>query len=557
LPTTHVSDPSDAAERHPNAAVALVRTLEALGVEFLFGMDAPAAVQAVLVDSHIRAITVRDERSGAFMADGYAKVSGKPGVMGIGGVGATNTIQGVVESSLSSTPVVVLVEEGSGATRHKNDLQDIDRTPLFASITRWVGEIERPERVANLTEYAFRIATSGRPGPVYLGCPWDVVAGDTEPVLVGHAQPSVYPSDRSAPDPDRVAEVAGMLTSSKRPVLIAGGGVLLSGATEALARLAHVLGAAVATTPAGKGSFDELDASAAGVVGSYASGTGGHGRSAHDVVHAADLVLLVGTSTGSGATAGWTVPDPSQTIVHLDVDPTEIGRNYRSSLPLVGDARLGLEALATAIKEPPREPWAVQPPDAQPEPNHSDRLDPVAIYAELQRAMDDDTIVVADAGYCAAWALDLLRFRAPGRRFLSPSAYGTLGYGFPAAIGAKLASPSSTVVCITGDGGFGYSLAELETAARCGIAVTVIVLNNSALAWSRQYDRHFYGYEGETRFADVDYAAVARSLGCDGIRVTTANELAPAIAKAMASATTTVIDAVTDPEARAPVDMFD
>ena len=557
LPTTHAGDPSDSSRRHPNAAVALVRTLEALGVEFLFGMDAPAAVQAALVDSDIRAITVRDERSGAFMADGYAKSSGKPGVMGIGGVGATNTIQGVVESSLSSTPVVLLVEEGSGATRHRNDLQDIDRTPLFASITRWAGEIERPERVADLTEYAFHIATSGRPGPVYLGCPWDVVSGDTEAVPVGLAQPSVYPSARSAPDPARVAEVAAMVTSSRRPVIVAGGGVILSRATEALARLAHLLGAAVATTPAGKGSFDELDALAAGVVGSYASGNGGHGRSANDVVHAADLVLLVGTSTGSGATAGWTVPDPSQTIVHLDVDPAEIGRNYRSSLPLVGDARLGLEVLATAIGDGPiRERWADPPPAAQPEPNHSDRLDPVAIYAELQRAMDDDTIIVADAGYCAAWALDLLRFRVPGRRFLSPSAYGTLGYGFPAAIGAKLASPSSWVVCITGDGGFGYSLAELETAARCHIAVTVIVLNNSALAWSRQYDRHFYGYEGETRFIDVDYAAVARGLGCDGIRVTTADELAPAIAKAMASATTTVIDAVTDPEARAPVDMY-
>jgi acetolactate synthase-1/2/3 large subunit len=557
LPTTHAGEQSDASARHPNAAVALVRTLETLGVEFLFGMDAPAAVQAVLTGSDIRSITVRDERSGAFMADGYAKVSGKPGVMGIGGVGATNTIQGVVESSLSSTPVVLLVEEGSGATRHKNDLQDIDRAPMFTSITRWAGEIERPERVADLTEYAFHVATSGRPGPVYVGCPWDVVSGNTEPVPVGHPEPSVYPSERSAPDPADVAEAAGMLATAERPVIVAGGGALLSGATEALARLARMLGAAVATTPAGKGSIDEFDALAAGVVGSYASGPSGHGRVANETVRAADLVLLVGTSTGSGATAGWTVPDPSQATVHLDVDPAEIGRNYRGSLPLVGDARLGLEALAAAIDGPRREPWADGSARAQPEPTSGERLDPVAIYAALQQAMDDETIIVADAGYCGAWALDLLRFRAPGRRFLSPSAYGTLGYGFPAAIGAKLAAPSSTVVCVTGDGGFGYSLAELETAARYEIAVTVIVLNNSALAWSRQYDRHFYGYEGETRFTDVDHAAVARGLGCEGIRVTTADGLAPAIEKAMASGTTTVIDALTDPDARAPVDMFD
>jgi acetolactate synthase-1/2/3 large subunit len=158
--------------------MALRMTLEALGVEFLFGMDAPAALHAELDDSPVRAITVRDERSAAFMADGYAKVRRRPGVVGIGGVGATNVVQGVVESSLGSTPVVLLVEEGSGATRHRNDLQDIDRGPMFASIAKWVGQIEHPDRVVDLTERAFRIATTGRPGPVYVGCPWDIVSKD-------------------------------------------------------------------------------------------------------------------------------------------------------------------------------------------------------------------------------------------------------------------------------------------------------------------------------------------------------------------------------------------
>ena len=559
MPGTH-ADPD--AARGTHAATLLGRTLDDLGVEYLFGMDAPAALHAVLGDGRITPITARDERSAAFMADGYAKVRGTPGVLGVGGVGATNAIQGIIESWLSSTPVVALVEEGSGATRHKHDLQDIDRTPLFASITKWVGQIEHPGRVADLTVHGFKVATGGRPGPVYLGYPWDVLSADAGPGSTPRPGPSTYPAHRSAPDPSDVERAASMLAAARRPVIVAGGGVHIAGATAELDGLARLLGAAVATTPAGKGAFDELDPRSLGVVGSYAGGTGGRGRAANETVRRADLVVLVGTSTGSGATANWTVPDPGQTIVHLDVDPVEIGRNYPASIGVVADARLGLIAIAAALgsQGASRESWIDARAATEPEGDPIERdgaVDPRSLYDELQRTMDDETVVVADAGYCAAWALDRLLFREPGRRFLAPGAYGTLGYGLPAAMGAKLAAPTARVVCLTGDGGLGFSLAELETAARCGIAVTVIVLNNAALAWSAHYDRHFYGYDGATRLGDVDHAAVARALGCDGIRVTTASGFAGALAEATASSRTTVIDVLTDPEARPPVDMFD
>jgi acetolactate synthase-1/2/3 large subunit len=322
-----------------------------------------------------------------------------------------------------------------------------------------------------------------------------------------------------------------------------------------------MLGAPVATTPAAKGAFDERDPLSAGVVGSYVGAAGGRGHTANAVVRRADLVLLVGTATGSGATANWTVPDPAQPIVHLDVDPEEIGRNYPASFPLVGDATLGLEAIASALDDASvRDPWAgdLRPGAATGVATRSgDAIDPAELVDAIGAAIDDDAIVVADAGYCAVWALDRLRLGPPGRRFLSPSAYGTLGYGLPAAIGAKLASPGSSVICVTGDGGLGFSLGELETAARLGISVTVIVLNNGVLGWSRHYDRHFYGYEGATRFAEVDHAAVARGLGCEGVRLTDVAKFPDALAAALASPTTTVIDAITDPDARPPVDMFD
>lgn len=249
--------------------------------------------------------------------------------------------------------------------------------------------------------------------------------------------------------------------------------------------------------------------------------------------------------------------------MHLDVDPQEPRRNYRASIPLVADAKLGLEAVLSAVGARSADPWAGDSlvrmedrPFTEPA-GDTGALHPAAIMAEIQRSVDDDTLVVADAGYCAAWALDALRFRAPGRRFLAPGGYGTLGYGLPAAIGAKLATPSASVVCITGDGGVGFSLAELETAARCGVGVTVVVLNNSALGWSHHYDRHFYGYEGQTRFTDVDYAAVARGLGCEGTRVTTIEAFAAAFTHAATSKATTLLDVITDPAARAPVVMFD
>jgi acetolactate synthase-1/2/3 large subunit len=564
-PTEHIPT-METAEGCASSAAALRQALEALGVEHIFGMESPSALHAELTHSAIEPITIRDERSGAFMADAYAKISGKPGVVGVAGVGATNVVQAIAESWLSSTPVVVLVEEGSGTTRHKNDLQDIDQAAIFASITKWTGRIEDPARVADLVAHAFRIATSGRPGPVYLGCPWDVVSLDPRQVPGLAPNPATYPAGRVAPDPQSLERAAGALGSAERPVIFAGGGVLVSRATGELAALARALGAPVATTPSGKGSFDERDPLSAGVAGSFTSGAGGRGRVAHDVIRRADVVLLVGTKTGSAATANWTVPDQRQTIVHLDVDPAEVGRNFPASIPLVADAKLGLAALTAALGDAqPRPTWAVKLLSAEAEQATAGRaafgddayVDADDLFGAIQDAIDETTIVVTDAGYGTVWAFDRLRVGPSASRFVSPSGYGTMGYGLPGAIGAKLAAPTSRVLCISGDGGIGYGLAELETAARVGAAVTVVVLNNGGLGWSRHYNDHYYDYHGKTEFLDVDYAAVARGLGCAGAKVHTAKDFAEALADALASGTTTLIDVAIDPEARPPVDMFD
>ncbi|HXY73028.1 MAG TPA: thiamine pyrophosphate-binding protein [Actinomycetota bacterium] len=563
--------PKTPADRVPTAgpecassAAALRQTLEALGVDHIFGMESPSALHAELVHSRIEPVTIRDERSGGFMADAYAKVTGKPGVVGVAGVGATNVVQAFAESYSSSTPVVMFVEEGSGSTRHKNDLQDIDQAAMLAPITKWAGRIEDPARVADITAHAFRVATTGRPGPVYVGCPWDVVSLDPRQVPGLAPSPATYPAGRVAPDPESLERAAELLRSAERPVIVAGGGVLVSRATGELALLAHRLGAPVATTPSGKGAFDEFDPLSAGVAGSFTGGPGGRGRVAHDVIRHADVVFLVGTKTGSAATANWTVPEQRQTIVHLDVDGAEIGRNFPASIPLVADARLGVAALTTVLGDAASPTtWAsdllASTESASPRraPAGDRYIDADDLFAEIQHAIDETTIVVTDAGYGTVWALDRLRVGPAAGRFITPSGYGTMGYGLPAAIGAKLAAPSSRVVCISGDGGIGFGLGELETAARVGADVTVIVMNNGGLGWSRHYNDHFYGYHGKTEYIDVDYAAVARGLGCDGAKVHTSKDFAEAFADALSSAKPTLIDASIDPAARPPVDMFD
>ncbi len=353
--------PRSSAVELSDPAAALNHALEGLGVDYLFSMESPAALHASLREGGITAVTVHDERSAAFMADGYARVSGKPGVCAVAAVGATNTVQGVVEAHLGSTPVVILAEAGSAAARDRNDFQDVNPIPILTPVTKWAGEVGGAERVAEVTALAFRVATSGRPGPVLITYPYDIVSCDPHPVPGLALEPATFPSHRVGPDPVALAPAVEILRSAERPVIVAGGGVLISRAEDVLAALAQVLGAPVASTSAAKGVFAETDPLSAGVIGALGGAPGSRGRVATDVVLAADVVLLIGSKTGSWCTDNWTVPGQDQTIVHVDIDPAETGRNYPGSVPLIGDARLVIEALLAALDGSPRGERAGRP----------------------------------------------------------------------------------------------------------------------------------------------------------------------------------------------------
>jgi acetolactate synthase-1/2/3 large subunit len=519
--------------------------------------------------AEMRPITVRDERAGAIMADAYARVSGRPGVCtAIRGPGATNLITGLAEAWASSIPVVAVVNDVNTAAVGRNPIQEVDHLALFRPITKWAVRLDRPERVSELTARAFVLATSGRPGPTLVSCPDDVLAADGA-TSSGH-RPGArrYPHLRTAPDPAAVREAVLVLGEAARPAIIAGGGVLSACAWEELLQVAELLDAPVATTPLGKGAIDEAHPLAAGVMSAYTGGEMGRGRIANGVIRDADVVLLVGTKTGNVATSNWTLPDPSCRTVHVDVDVAEIGRNYRS-LGVLGDAKLGLAALAAELEAAGARPATGRRADlARDLSDWRARIRPLAessarpirperVLAEMARFMDDDTIVCADASYSSLWAADRLVLRRPGRRLISARGFGGIGWALPAGIGAKLAAPDKRVLCLTGDGAFGFVFQELETAARYGIGVVVVVLNNSTFAYQKHAEQLHYGRSFETELLDVDYAALARVLRCDGISVSDPDQLAPALGTAIASGRPTVINVVIDPEAFPPITAFD
>jgi acetolactate synthase-1/2/3 large subunit len=280
------------------------------------------------------------------------------------------------------------------------------------------------------------------------------------------------------------------------------------------------------------------------------------------------VVLLVGTKTGNVATSNWTLPDPSCRTVHVDVDVAEIGRNYRS-LGVLGDAKLGLAALAAGLEAAGARSVTGRRADLardlsdwrariQPLAESSARpIRPERGLAEVARFTNDETIVCADASYSSLWAADRLTLRRPGRRLISARGFGGIGWALPAGIGAKLAAPDKRVLCLTGDGAFGFVFQELETAARYGLGVVVVVLNNSTFAYQKHAEQLHYGRSFETELLDVDYAALARVLRCDGISVSDPDQLAPALGAAIASGRPTVINVVIDPEAFPPITAFD
>ena len=557
-------------------ANAMADVLKAAGVREIFGQSCPTALFLAAEAIGIRQIGYRTETAGAAMADGAARVSRQISVITAqNGPAAALLVAGFAEATKASVPILAIVQEVPRATADRNAFQEIDHHALFGSCAKWVRRIDVAERAAEYTERAIRIATSGRPGPVVLLVSPDVLTQTCAPAAVA-AQDSDeplgrFPLDRTVPVQARLRKLADALLAARRPLVVAGGGVHLSGAADALARLQALAGLPMASTNMGKGAIDESHPLALGVIGN-AMGTRSPAKFLQPYVESADFVLFVGTRTNENGTASWSLFPKGAACAQIDVDSQEVGRNY-AAMRFTGDAAATLDALCELLQgrceavarerlaefsslfEQARQahrkelaPYAGS--DASP-------MRPERIMAELARC-EGDVVWVADASYSSIWLVQYLRSTRPGTRFITPRGIAGLGWGVPMAIGAKIARPASRVVCLTGDGGFAHCWAELETARRHGIPVTVVVLNNGVLGFQINAEESRFGTHTEVcHFGDIDHVAIARACGCEGRAVANAGELRQALDAAAASELPFVIDVKTDPAAFPPITAFE
>lgn len=556
-----------------SVAVAIAAGLKRHGVEVTFGQSLPSAVQLANPLFGIRQIAYRAENAGGVMADGYARMSRKVAVVTAqNGPAATLLVPPLAEAFKASVPIVAIVQEVNRDTYDKNAFQELDHIALFSSCAKWVKRVDRASRTDDYLDMAFTAAATGRPGPAVLLCPADYLTETMELAERRRAELGWFPLDRVAPDPAQVERAAELLANAKSPLVFAGGGVHLSGATEALAALQDSASLPIATTNMGKGSVDEWHPLSLGVA---ANAMGKHGSTRHLVpmIEEADVVLLIGTRTNQNGTDSWRLYPKNATFIHIDIDGQEVGRNYEA-VRLVGDAKLAIEALNAALstKDLGRRRSARKDVEARIAAGKeafvkeaapltgSDQspIRPERIMQEVNGVMTPDTIVVADASYSSLWVTNYLVAQRAGQRFLTPRGLAGLGWGLPMALGAKVAAPNQPVICLSGDGGFGHCWAELETARRMKLSVVLIVLNNGVLGYQKDAEMvKFRDYTDACHFETVDHAAIARACGCNGVRVERVEDLRPALEAALVSDTLTLIDVVSDPDAHPPITWFE
>lgn len=549
-------------------ADALAACLARHGVKAMFSQSLPSAALLAAEDAGIRQYTYRTENAGGAMADSYARITGRVAVVcAQNGPAATLLVPPLAEALKSSVPVVALVQEVERANADRNAFQELDHIALFQSCTKWVRRLGDPARIEDYVDMAFAAAAGGRPGPVALLLPADMLGAEIETAGRRHADLGVCPLDRMLPESGRLDAVADLLANAKHPLIVAGGGVHLSGAAQALARLQTEAHLPVITTVMGKGAVAEDHPLSLGVGG---NALGRMSPSCHlrPIVQRADVVVFVGTRTAQNGTDSWTFFPPTARYVHIDVDPVEIGRNYES-MRLAGDAKLTLEALGERLRGRRHASAALIAEIAAGKAKSAAEIAPLLaseaapirperIMGDMAKVLTPDTLVVADASYSSVWIACYLPSLVAGMRFVTPRGIAGLGWGLPMAIGAKAARPSSPVLCVTGDGAFGHVWSELETARRSGLAVIVTVLNNGVLAYQKDAEDVKFGrHTGAVAFSPVDHAAIARACGCRGVRIERPADYLPALREALASGETTLFDVDTDPDAYPPITLFD
>lgn len=542
---------------------AVAQMLQGYGTTHVFYVPAVLLRSlATMEGMGIQRVMAHGEKAAAYMADGYARASGRPGVCLAQQIGASNLAAGLRDPFMACSPVIAITGGTSPATRYRNAYQEVEDFSQFDAVTKFNARIDDVARIPSLLRQAFRAATSGTPRPVHLQFrgPHGQVAdaeGELEPTV--EPQFARVPAFRPAADPAHVKDALARLARARRPIIVAGGGVMASRAQAELVLLAETLGIPVATSLNAKETILDNHPLAVGVVGTYSRAC------ANRAVSEADLVFFVGSQTGGQVTVNWQIPAPGTDVIQLDIAPEELGRNYPNAVRLLGDAKTTLQQLiaqAERTAQDGRSEWRervgrlVREWRAEAEPlrsNDATPMRPERICREISDALPPDGIVVSDTGHSGMWTGAMIELQHASQRYIRCA--GSMGWGFPGALGVKCAAPLRPVLCFTGDGAFYYHLAELETAARSGINLVVLVNSNSSMnqeipLWIDAYDGKRAEKPDEVwRFQQIDFSKVAESLGCIGMRVERAAQLRDALAEAFKMKRPVVIDAVSDASA--------
>ncbi|MFI4960713.1 MAG: thiamine pyrophosphate-binding protein [Hyphomicrobiales bacterium] len=549
-------------------AECLADMLAGYGVTHVFMV--PAVLRRTFAEMERRTKIARvhchGEKSAAYMADGYARASGKPGICMAQVIGALNLAAGLRDAYLAHSPVIAMTGGRDPKTKFRKVYQEIDDVPAFEPVTKFNATIDEVARIPDMMRQAFRVATSGVPGPVHLqfrGNEGQLDLEEAEMEALVETQFARVPPFRPEPEAAHVKAALDLLQKAERPIFVVGGGARASGAGPELVALAQALQIPVATSLNGKDCIPGTHPLSVGVVGSYSR------ESANRAVNLADLVCFIGSESGGMTTHFWAVPKIGTPAIQIDIEPESLGRNYPLQASVLGDAKsvlvrmLGQIDKSSATK---RDPWikeisalrgewyakykAVLESDSVP-------IHPARICSELTKHVPDDGIVVVDTGHAGMWMGGMYDLRAPTQSYLRSA--GHLGWAFPAGIGAKAACPERPVVVFTGDAGFWYHIAEIETAVRWKInSVTVVNNNGGGNQSKRGFDRA-YGGEPTNKSRELwtynamNFARLAEDMGALGIRVERASDIAPALARALAANRPAVIDVVSDIEALAPL----
>ena len=544
------------------ASYLLTEYLEQIGVEVIFGLCGHTVIAFLdaLGKSRIRFISTRHEQVAAHATDGYARASGKPGVLLTHlGPGLTNAATGVANAALDSIPMVVIAGDvpshyfGRHPHQEINLHMDADQFEVYRPFCKRIYRVDRPQDLPRIMERAFHLSQSGRPGPVLVDVPMDIFSAD---LPVDAFQKFPAPVARPAMDPAAVERIVAALAEARRPVIYAGGGVLAAGATAELAALAEALEIPVAHTLMGKGCMHEDHPLLLGMTGFWGTPI------ANEMCRTADLILAVGTRLAEASSSSWdprfTFSIPPTRLMHIDIDPAEIGRNFPTEFGVVADARLALGSMAAAARGRSHrnrgdvrlqislgrrefaENWAHQ--------RDSDQfpLRPERILAELRKAVPEDGFIVTDVGWNKNGVGQQFPITVPGT-FITPSGLATMGFGPAAVLGVKMAQPKRAAVALIGDGAFGSNPSVVATAMEANLPVVWVVMDNSAFGTIAGLEKMHYGtsfgclFERNGETYTVDYAGIARSFGARGIAVKAAGELGPALRDALASDVPTVI----------------